>query len=180
VNIEELRERLEDWIYEKKLRRKAYLTSFRKFWWEIKSHYHGPEVEPQIQENGIKIRWNFRNTLAIGGGISKSFCDVEILPRKYGQFVVIFTELGTNKGQSAMNAYEDLATVLYHERLRYVPLEKIEWYLHLPATRSGFTEHFTQVTMSWDGRGFSDPQWGRVRREHVYAGTHLLSVLRGI
>src|ERR1051326_7738497 len=119
-----------NWIEEKKSRLDPYRTSFQKFWWEVKSHYHGPQVEPQIQEKGIKIRWTFRESPSFGGGITKSVCDVEFLPKWGDHFAVIFTELSINEGKPVMNIIEDLATVLYQERLRYVPLETIEWYIH--------------------------------------------------
>ena len=169
--------KIQEWLNWDMDRWRSYQVSMRKCLWEIKSHYHGPLVDPLIQEKGIKIRWNFRNTY-YADTINPSLCDVEILPKRNGCYVIIFTELENNTGNSAINNFEDLATALYHERLRYVPVTNLEWVSHYK--KDGLREHFSQVKMEWDGQAFLNPQWGFAEPEEVYAETRLLNVLTGV
>lgn len=168
--------RLQGWLDKSISQWRPYQISFQKFLWEIKSHYYGLLVDQTIQEKGIKIRWNFRNSYW-GNDVNPSICDVQILPQQNGCYAIIFTELEHNTGGSAINYFERLATELYHERLRYVPIENLKWYSHY---KKDLRDRFSQVKMDWDGRTFVNPRWGPAKPEDIYAGTRALEVLEDV
>lgn len=93
----------------------------------------------------------------------KSKCGLTIT--KEGKKVtVILTELPSNHGTSVTNMIEDLATMIYWQFLKDVPVENIEWIEHYPPTDSlNLPETFDRVVMKWDGKQFSHPQWKRIK-----------------
>jgi len=87
-------------------------------------------------------------------------CGLEI-KRDKDKIIVILTELDDNPGTSVTNMVEQLATMVYHQFLKGIPIENITWIEHYPKT--SFGETFDRVTMNWNGKEFSNPKWERIR-----------------
>lgn len=88
-----------------------------------------------------------------------SKCGVDIV--KHDTFTVILTELPDNPGTSITNMIETLATIIYHQFLNGVPVEKIIWIEHYPPSIHR-EETFDEVTFEWDGKYFFSPRWKRI------------------
>lgn len=74
--------------------------------------------------------------------------------------IVMFTELPTNPGTSITNMIEVLATQVYHERLRKLSPENIEFVEHYLMP----DEHYDRVELKWTGLEYKNPAWKRLHR----------------
>lgn len=123
----------------------------------------------------------------LGYGIHKSKCGLKIKERN-GKALVILTELSDNPGTSITNAYEDIATRIFKERLSHLYPDSIRWIEHYP-DRGGknykgepeIKETFDEVLLPWNpikpdyskgrspnGHGcYENPQWKHLKKEEV-------------
>lgn len=94
-----------------------------------------------------------------------SKCEVQINVEQNGDIisrvVVILTELPDNPGTSITNAFESIATEIYHRMLKDIPIERIEWIEHYLGTRY-LGETYDRVIMDWDGKKFYSPRWKHI------------------
>lgn len=105
-----------------------------------------------------------------------SCCDLQII-RKKNKVFVILTELSKNKGTSITNAYENIATQVYHEYLQNIPIDQICWIEHYTDESFGgksrkqkngkSEETFDIVQLSWndDIKKFYAPSWRKCDKE---------------
>jgi hypothetical protein len=91
-----------------------------------------------------------------------SKCGLEI-KRHDEKITVVLTELDDNPGTSVTNMIEHLATMVYHQFLKGIPVENITWIEHYPKT--SFGETFDRVFLHWNGEIFSNPKWERIKEE---------------
>ncbi len=140
-----------------------------------KDHHHDEKGQPQetLGFQGDVFRFK-------GMGVHDSRCGVQIIQRD-GAATVILTELPDNPGTSVTNAIEDIATLIYKERLADLAADAITWIEHYPQ-RGKIAETHDRVILQWEpstphwqggrvaGTGkFSHPTWMPMKREEVAA-----------
>lgn len=82
--------------------------------------------------------------------------------------VVIATELKDAPEKSTSNAADKLATKVINEfEINPNRLFWIEHYPTLHFDKSIKKEHFDSVTLQWNGKKFSNPEWKRIQKEEV-------------
>ncbi len=94
---------------------------------------------------------------------AKSFCGLDILSSGPDSATVIITELPGNPGTPVRDFFEQLATLLYLNRIQFLKIvpAQIVWIEHHQGTEvndvTGSDETYEQVIMHWDGKRFHSP-----------------------
>lgn len=140
-----------------------------------KDHHHDGKGSPQetLRLSGDVFKFK-------GIGTCDSYCGVEIM-RRGRAATVILTELPDNPGTSVTNAIENIATLIYKERLSDMAADAITWIEHYPQ-REKIAETHDRVILQWEpsmphwlggkivGTGkFAHPKWMPMKREGVAA-----------
>ena len=92
-----------------------------------------------------------------------SSCGLEIRINRNNTVTVILTELPNNPGITVTYLMEHVATLIYNEYLRSVPVENIIWLKHDPEIRHDdkriAEESYKQALLVWNGDTFGSPRW---------------------
>lgn len=110
---------------------------------------------------------------------AKSFCGLDVLSSGPDSATVIITELPGNPGTPVRDFFENLATLLYRNKIQFLKIvpTQIVWIEHHPGPEgdhaAGDDETYEQVVMHWDGERFHSPvrvsiphsDWTRYRLE---------------
>jgi hypothetical protein len=101
-----------------------------------------------------------------------SFCGVEVNGNSNNTITVILTELPDNPGIIVEYLIEHVATLIYREYLRDMPVESIIWVKHKPGRDTGPPEEsYDQALLVWNGETFNSPRWVSLPRRdwHLYS-----------
>jgi len=92
-----------------------------------------------------------------------SCCGVEVRVSRNNTVTVILTELPENPGIIIDYLIEHVATLIYKEYLRDMPVESIVWVKHKPGRpeedKSPPEESYDQALLVWNGETFNSPRW---------------------
>ena len=92
-----------------------------------------------------------------------SSCGLDIRINRNNTVTVILTELPDNPGITVTYLIEHIATLIYKEYLRHVPVENIVWLTYDPAIRHEdrriAEESYKQALLLWNGETFGSPRW---------------------
>jgi hypothetical protein len=92
-----------------------------------------------------------------------SSCGLEIRINRNNTVTVILTELPDNPGITVTYLIEHIATLIYKEYLRNVPVENIIWLTYDPQIRHEDKRiaegSYRQALLAWNGETFGSPRW---------------------
>jgi len=101
----------------------------------------------------------------------ESSCGLDIKINRNNTVTVILTELPNNPGITVTYLIEHIATLIYNEYLRSVPVENIIWITYDPEIhhedKKIAEDCYKQALLVWNGETFASPRWILLPREDL-------------